>query len=171
MKQTMIASYAALTGHIDRLGQWVGLLSLRLILGWEFFEAGLQKAAGENWFGDIADRFPFPFNLLPHELSWQIALWSELLGGIAIALGLGTRVFAVSLSVLTVVAIVSVHWPEHWATWSDLLKGYAISDEGHGNFKLPLLYLTMLVPLMLMGPGKFSLDHIVAWLSRKALSA
>jgi len=46
--------------------------------------------------------------------------------------------------------------------WSDLLKGYAISDKGHGNFKLPLLFVVMLLPLIFNGPGKLSVDHLVA---------
>ena len=146
---------------LDGVGYWVGLLSLRLILAWEFFEAGLEKAMGENWFGDIAARFPFPFSLLPHEISWQVALWTELAGGIALAVGFGTRFFSVSLLVLTVVAIASVHWPEHWSSWADLLKGYAISDDGYGNYKLPLIYLAMLWPLIFMGPGKLSIDYLL----------
>jgi putative oxidoreductase len=52
-----------------------------------------------------------------------------------------------------------------FSMWSDLLKGYSISDKGHGNFKLPLLFVVMLLPLIFNGAGKFSLDHLLAqWL-------
>lgn len=146
-------------GTLDLLGLWLGLLSLRLVLGWEYFESGLEKYRGDNWFLDIQDKFPFPFSLVPTEISWQMATWFELAGGIALVLGLATRFFSVSLIVLTVVAILSVHWPADWLSLSELARGYVITDDGHGNFKLPAIYLAMLLPLVLSGPGRLSLDH------------
>ena len=46
--------------------------------------------------------------------------------------------------------------------WSDLAKGYAIQDMGFGNFKLPLLFVVMLLPIIFQGPGKISLDYLLA---------
>ncbi len=146
---------------VDWLGLAIGLLSLRLVLGWEFFEAGIEKLGGENWFTDIHDRFPFPFDLVPPAVSWQLATWFEILGGVALVFGVMTRFFSLSLVVLTVVAIASVHWPASWASASELLKGYVITDQGFGNFKLPVLYIGMLLPLLLMGPGRLSVDHVL----------
>jgi putative oxidoreductase len=146
---------------IDLLGLWAGLLGLRLILGWEYFESGLEKFRGENWFADIRDSFPFPFNLVPTEISWQMATWFELLGGIALVIGLGTRFFGVSLFILTIVAIASVHWPAGWTTLGELLQGYALTDKGHGNYKLPLIFMAMLLPLILSGPGRLSADALI----------
>lgn len=152
--------------RLDLAGLWVGLLSLRLLLGWDFFESGLEKLHGENWFAEIADKFPFPFNVVPVDLSWQIATWFELVGAVALVIGLGTRFFAASLSILTVVAIASVHWPESWSTFGELAQGYVFTDQGHGNFKLPVIFLGMLLPLVLVGPGRLSLDALVrAWLA------
>lgn len=150
---------AALLEHLDVVGLWLGLLSLRLLLGWDFFESGLEKFKGSNWFMDIQDRFPFPFSIVPPEISWQMATWFELAGGIALVLGLATRFFSVSLLILTVVAIASVHWPESWNTWGELLMGYGFTDNGFGNFKLPVIFIGMLLPLILLGPGRLSLDH------------
>lgn len=147
---------------LNGIGAWVGMLGLRAILGWEFFESGLEKFRGENWFADIADKFPFPFSVVPTDISWQIATWSELIGGIALVIGAGTRFFSVSLVILTIVAIASVHWPAEWSSLNDLLMGYAITDDGHGNYKLPVIYLAMLLPLILCGPGRFSLDALMA---------
>lgn len=146
---------------LDWLGFWLGLLGLRLLLGWEFFESGLEKFRGENWFADIQDKFPAPFHLVPPEISWQMATWFELAGGIALAIGLATRFFGVSLFVLTLVAIASVHWPAEWSSLAGLARGYVITDQGHGNFKLPVLYLAMLLPLILSGPGRLSLDAAI----------
>lgn len=146
---------------VDLAGLWLAMLSLRVLLGWDFFESGLEKYQGENWFSDIQDKFPFPFGLLPPEISWQMATWFELIGGVALVLGLATRFFSLSLLILTVVAIASAHWPESWATLGELMQGYAFTDKGFGNFKLPVLFIGMLLPLILLGPGRLSVDHFI----------
>jgi putative oxidoreductase len=147
--------------RLELAGFWLGLLSLRLLLGWDFFESGLEKLHGENWFADIMDKFPFPFNIVPVSLSWQMSTWFELVGGIALVIGFGTRFFAASLTILTMVAIASVHWPESWHTLGELAQGYALTDRGYGNFKLPVLFLGMFLPLILLGPGRLSLDALI----------
>lgn len=146
---------------VDLAGLWLAMLSLRVLLGWDFFESGLEKYQGENWFFDIQDKFPFPFGLLPPEISWQMATWFELIGGVALVLGLATRFFSLSLLILTVVAIASAHWPESWSTLAELMQGYGFTDKGFGNFKLPVLFIGMLLPLMLLGPGRLSVDHLI----------
>ncbi len=147
---------------LEALAPFIGLVLLRIILAWEFGEAGFEKFNGTNWFADVS--FPFPFSLLTPNLNWSIAMWFEILGAIALFIGLGTRFFALSLSIVTLVAIFSVHWPEHWHTWEELAKGYRILDEdgdGFGNYKLPIIYLGMLITLIFNGPGKLSLDHLI----------
>lgn len=151
---------------IDLAALWLGLLSLRLLLGWDYFESGLEKLRGDNWFADIRADFPYPFDLLPPEISWQLATWFELIGALALVLGLATRFFSVSLIVLTVVAIAAVHWPAEWSGLAGLMQGYVFTDAGHGNFKLPVLFIGMLWPLVLLGPGRLSVD---AWLRRRTL--
>ena len=145
---------------LDLLGLWIGLLSLRLPLAWEFGEAGFEKLHGSNWFADIQDQFPWPFKLIPVDINWALATGFEVIGAIALVVGLGTRFFSASLIVLTLVAMLSVHWPESWSTLSELLKGYALSNDGFGNFKLPVIYIAMLLPLVFMGPGRLSLDAL-----------
>ena len=71
-----------------------------------------------------------------------------------------------SLIVLTVVAIASVHWPASWNSLAELMQGYGFTDKGQGNFKLPVLFIGMFLPLVFMGPGRLSLDY---WLRRKWL--
>jgi putative oxidoreductase len=54
----------------------------------------------------------------------------------------------------------------HWHTLGELWRGYRIIDEtndGFGNYKLPLIFIVMFLPLMFGGAGKVSLDY---WLSR-----
>lgn len=162
MRLSLGDRWVALTERLDGTGHWLAPLGLRLVLAWEFWEAGMQKYRGENWFAGIQDKFPAPFNLAPVDLSWTLATWAELIGAIALLLGLGTRLFAFALLVLTAVATVSVHWPADFASLSELWRGYAITDKGFGNFKLPLLFALMLLPLVFQGGGKASLDAVLA---------
>lgn len=160
--QSISNLYLGVVSQLDKFNTWLPQLALRLILAWEFGESGFEKLHGTNWFADLS--FPFPFNLLPPDISWGLATWFEILGAIALVLGLATRFFSLSLIILTIVAIASVHWPEHWSNLSELVRGYRIIDEnndGFGNFKLPVLFIIMLLPLLLGGAGRASLDYFI----------
>ncbi|UNK48726.1 DoxX family protein [Lysobacter sp. S4-A87] len=161
MSATPSTTSPGLLSRVDGVGQWLSPLGLRVLLAWEFFEAGREKLQGDNWFADLGDKFPLPFSLLSANVNWTLATWFELIGSVALLLGIGTRYAAATLWVLTVVAIYAVHWPSDWSSLSELWQGYAISNDGYGNYKLPLIYLVMLLPLMLNGGGRFSLDRVI----------
>jgi putative oxidoreductase len=157
-----LALYKAAINQLNNLADFIPQLFLRLLLAWEFGESGFEKLHGTNWFADLT--FPFPFNLLPPDISWAISTCFEIVGAFALLFGFATRFFSISLMILTIVAISAVHWPEHWNSISELLKGYRIIDEdgdGFGNYKLPLIYLVMFLPLFFGGAGKFSLDYLI----------
>jgi hypothetical protein len=52
--------------------------------------------------------------MVPVELSWFLASWTEFLGGICLLLGLATRLWAIPLAITMWVAAVSVHWDNGW---------------------------------------------------------
>jgi putative oxidoreductase len=158
--------YDNLTARLRTSGDYLWPLALRLIMFWEFWEAGSKKLNGENWFGDIpwADwqkGFPWPFSTIPTDLNWLVATWGELVFAILVLLGLFTRFAAVSLLVITVVATAAVHWPADWGSLTELWKGYVITAREHGNYKLPLLFVVILLPLIFHGGGKVSIDHLL----------
>lgn len=159
--------YFKAIAQLNTLADYIPPLFLRLILVFEFGESGMEKIQGINWFHEIA--FPFPFNLLPPDISWNIATYFEILGAIALLLGFATRFFSISLVILTIVAIASVHWPAQISNIGDLITGYRIVDEtgdGLGNYKLPLLFIVMFLPLIFKGAGKLSVDHWLAATSK-----
>ena len=145
----MINAIDNLYSRLSVIGDFLSMLLLRLFIAWEFWEAGQSKLNGSNWFNNIADSFPFPFNVIPTDISWFMATWAEILGAVAIAIGLATRFWVFVLIILDIVAWYSVHAG----------NGYNVCDNG---FKLPLIYLLILLVLFFSGAGKLSLDHIIA---------
>ncbi|MEZ5465970.1 MAG: DoxX family protein [Lysobacteraceae bacterium] len=158
----LINTWRSLVERLEGLGQWLAPLFLRLLLFWEFFESGREKLNGQNWFADIQGDFPFPFNMIPASISWTMATWAELLFAFALLLGLCTRFAAFSLMIVTAVAVAAVHLPMEWQMLSDLAKGYAITNNGFGNYKLGLIFVVMLLPLIFRGAGKLSIDALLA---------
>jgi putative oxidoreductase len=147
---------------LDPAGDWVALMPIRLLMAYEFGKAGMMKFNGNNWFANVQDNFLFPFNYVPVEISWFMATWVEILGGLGLFFGLFTRFWAFSLVVVSIVAISGVHWPDDWNSLAELWKGYAITDKGFGNYRVPLLFIAMLIPLVFQGPGKLSVDRVLA---------
>ena len=76
----MFDAYDNVTARLRASGDYIWPLLLRLIMFWEFWEAGIKKLNGDNWFADIpwADwqkGFSLPFSLVPPELNWLAATW------------------------------------------------------------------------------------------------
>jgi putative oxidoreductase len=162
----MFDAYDNITARLRASGDYLWPLVLRLITFWEFWEAGTKKLRGENWFSEIPwvdwqMGFPWPFGAVSTDLNWLAATWGELVFSVMILLGLFTRFAAISLIVITVVATAAVHWPAEWSSLAELWKGYVITADGAGNYKLPLLFVVILLPLLFHGGGKISLDHLL----------
>ena len=162
--------YKQIVVLLDPLGDWLALLPIRLLMAYEFAKAGLGKFGASDslygdvpkWFAGTADSFPFPISLFSVEFNWFMVTWVEILGGFSLLFGLFTRFWAFSLLVVTFVAIFGVHWPESWDSLSELWKGYAITNKGFGNYRVPLLFAAMLFPLIFLGAGKASIDNFLA---------
>jgi putative oxidoreductase len=167
--------YDKLTERLRGAGDWVAPLGLRLLLAHEFWKAGVGKfkvgTEAPGWFSN--QDFIFPFGLLSANVNWILVTWGEMLAAIALVLGLFTRFFAFTLLIITVVAIAAVHWPASWDSLGQLWEGYSVSrvmDDGEfrGNFRIPFLFMAMIAPLLFMGGGKLSLDHLLLKFSQRA---
>lgn len=162
----MFNVYDKLTARLLASGDYLWPLAIRLVMFWEFWTAGLKKLNGKNWFTDIPwhewqKGFPWPFSAIPAELNWLAATWGELAFSALLLFGLFTRFAALALLIITAIAMAAVHWPAHWNGYGQLLEGYVITSEGGGNFRLPLMFIVMLLPLVFYGGGKLSLDMLL----------
>jgi len=162
--------YDRLTDRLRAAGDWVAPLGLRLLLAYEFYSAGMMKAGVDGgapgWFA--GKDFPVPFGLFPAGMNWNMLYVTEIVAGLALMFGLFTRFFAFSLVIVTTIAIVSTHWPDSYDSLAELWKGYVVSGDGFGNFRIPALFLAMLFPLVFMGSGKLSIDHLILKLTQRS---
>lgn len=166
--------YDNLTERLRGAGDWLAPLGLRLLLAHEFWKAGVGKfktgTDAPTWFAN--QDFIFPFGLLSANANWVLVTWGEMIAALALVLGLFTRFFAFTLLIITVVAIAAVHWPASWDSLGQLWEGYSVSrvmDDGEfrGNFRIPFLFMAMIAPLVFMGGGKLSLDHLLLKLTQR----
>jgi putative oxidoreductase len=119
-------------------------LLLRAALAAVFIYHGLDKIKPEYHFGL---RWTAP-EMVATGLQPLVA-WGELLGGVAIALGVLTRPAAAGLVAIMVGAIVKVHGD----------KGFGMQQ---GGFEYNFVLIVIAVVLILTGAGTFSLDRVIS---------
>jgi putative oxidoreductase len=137
----------------------LGLLILRL--------AGLYLAVGHGWgkivglasgqsrFVDGVANMGFP---LPVLFAWAAAL-SEFGGGIAIVLGLFTRwAAAFAACTMFVAAFVRHRAASQALSWLGVAPASEESLKAWGNPELATVYLAVCLGVVLLGPGRFSID-------------
>ncbi len=120
-------------------------LALRLYVAWVFFRSGLVKI--QSWDTTLylfENEYEVPF--LPPELAAYLGTAAELTLPVFLALGLGTRLFALALFAFNAVAVIS--YPE--------LSPAGLKDH--------FLWGALLLVTLFHGPGRLSLD---AWLCRR----
>lgn len=116
-----------LQGWLDstRIVDFLGPLALRLYLVPIFWTTGSNKLGGMdnviNWFGNPDWGLGLPF---PTVMAW-LAVGSEVLGAIALLIGLGTRLFSIPLMVTMLVAAFSVHAKNGWQAIADPMSPFA----------------------------------------------
>ncbi|MBW3625344.1 MAG: DoxX family protein [Armatimonadetes bacterium] len=131
----------------------VAALILRLVLGITFFMHGAQKVLG--WFGGngLAGTAEFMGGMgIPAILAYVVA-FTEFFGGIAVLLGLLTRLAALGITFVMLGAIFMVH----------LKNGFFASNQG---FEFPFVLLGIALALVAYGAGRWSLDYLLASRSR-----
>ncbi len=114
-----------------------GLLPIRIMAGLTFIAHGVPK------FFDVSGGYGFFQSVnLPPELYVPIALL-EVIGGLAILLGILTRIASAILIIEMIGAILTVK----------LTKGFI------GGYEFDLLLISICISLVIMGPGKISIEN------------
>jgi putative oxidoreductase len=112
-------------------------LILRLCLAAVFIYHGMDKVGkswGTAWYPDLP-------------VAQQVLIaWGELLGGVAMLLGVLTRLAAVGLAVIMLGAIVKVHWP----------NGFSLANQG---YEYNVVIISSCAVLILTGGGRLAADR------------
>lgn len=123
----MMTILARLQGWLDltRKVDFLGPLALRLYLVPVFWVAGTNKLGGMDnviaWFGNSDWGLGLPF---PALMAW-LAVSTEILGAIALLVGLATRWLCIPLMIQMIVAITTVHWHNGWQAVADPMSPFA----------------------------------------------
>lgn len=123
-----------------------GTTLLRVAIGIIFTAHGAQKlfqmtpSVLAGFFGQIG--IPLP------ELNAYLVIAVELIGGLAMIAGLGTRIVAALFAAVMVVAIATVHGAQ----------GFFLPN----GFEFNLVLLAGSIALLLQGAGAFAIDNVLA---------
>jgi putative oxidoreductase len=118
-------------------------LGIRLYLAWVFFASALTKI--QSWQTTLTlFEYEYAVPLLSPYAAALLGTVAELVLPVFIALGLGSRFAAIALFIFNAVAVVS--YP----------------DLSPAGYQQHLLWGFMITVLFFYGPGKLSLDQIVA---------
>lgn len=134
------------------------VLILRLIIGFGFMVHGWAKfSRGPAGFGKLLEQLGVP---LPDVMAWVVP-FVELLGGLAILLGVFVKIVGVPLIITMLVAMFTVLLRYGFSTINTVGLTETGPKFGPPGYELNLLYIAGLVSLILIGAGRFSIDNLI----------
>lgn len=119
----------------------LGLLLLRVAASAMMLTHGIPKIG--RFFAEGPIKFADPFGLGP-EISLGLAIFAEVACAILVLVGFKTRLATIPLIITMLVAAF-----------------YAHADDPFGKKEPALLFLTLFLSILLMGPGKYALDTLI----------
>ena len=136
------------------------LLLIRLFWGWQFWQSGWAHLTNMPKFIEFFSSLGIP---APTLNAYFVAVL-ETVGGILLALGLGSRVIALLLAGDMFVAFVTADREALMSIFSETDKFYAAA---------PYTFLFAALIVLIFGPGKLSLDTLIAawWKKRQPPSS
>jgi len=137
----------------EKAGLDLGLLIGRVLFGgMMLLSHGYPKMAK---FDMISDKFPDPLGV-GSAMSLGLAIFAEFFCSILVILGIGTRLAAAQLIVTMSVAAFLIHGGDPF-----------FAAPGERSKEFALVYLTAFLLIFLAGPGRYSVDSIIARSSKK----
>jgi putative oxidoreductase len=152
MKSQLIQIAMQYTNYYYRLrtlGQDLLLLVMRLYWGWSFFQTGKGKLINFERTTKFFRSLDIPFP----EINVAMAASTEMIGGLLLVVGLGSKIVPIPLIVTMLVAYATAHQTE--------LLGI-LSDTDSFTEAAPFLFLLTSLIVFLFGPGRLSLDYLLA---------
>ena len=143
---------------LERPFQSFVLLLLRVLIGWQFYLTGKGKLAHFDKTADFFESLHIPAPRFHAGMVGSV----EMVGGLLLFLGLGTRFAAVPLAISMVVAYLTDSLPEGKGD----IHGFSDAVDFIIN-AAPFAFLMTCLILLAFGPGKVSLDHLIAKKFRK----
>jgi len=137
----IIMPHLVVSRLLDML-QPVALLSARIYIAWVFFASGLTKI--RDWDTTLflfEEEYSVPF--FSPELAAFLATAGELILPLLLVIGLTSRISAIGLSVVNVVAVIS------------------LEEIAPAALSLHVLWGVLLAQLILFGAGKLSIDKLL----------
>lgn len=125
----------------------IAILLLRITVGCFMIVHGLQKLDMLMDSGPV--KFADPIGI-GAQASLILTVFAELICSFLLIMGFATRLATVPLIITMLVAIFIVH-----------------SDDGFDKKELPGLYLAIYILLLIVGSGRFSVDHLIAGKKKK----
>jgi len=140
-----IATLYLLAAHWIEKSQVVFLLIFRLYIAKVFFLAGLSKIKNMNTTLELF-QYEYEVPLIPYDIAAYLSTFAELLFPALLVVGLAGRFSAAALFILNIFAAIS---------YPDISPG-GVNDH--------YFWGTMLLVLLMYGPGKASLD---TWIRKR----
>jgi putative oxidoreductase len=141
---------------MPRITNDIAALALRLVAGAIFIPHGWSKIAGDGgpaaFAADVAASYHIPAFL------GYVAAYAEFLGAALLIVGLLTRLDALLLAGTMAVAAFVVQLPDAlYEVPADAIRSFVAMRA----METPLALLAICIALLLTGPGRISLDHLL----------
>lgn len=135
------------------------VLPLRLIVGYGFLAHGLAKwTRGPAGFARLMHFIGVP---LPHLTAWAVTML-EVVGGLAILLGVLVTIVSIPLIASMLVAMFSLHLRYGFSSVNTVGMTPTGPVFGPPGYEINLLYIAALLLLAFVGPGALSVE---VWLT------
>lgn len=148
MKDSLFYKSYLIFAHWASCLQSPFLFLIRLFWGSSFLMGGWGKLHSLSSVAEFFSSLGIPFPLLN---AYAVSL-VEFLGGAMLILGLGTRFFALALSIVMIVALFTAHHEAVFNAWNDPDKLLS---------QTPFTYLFACLVIFIFGPGKIALDYVI----------